>query len=222
LTGFYQYRQRPPILENKYENDKINSCFLTMNLNGIEEIAMKETNNGWSQEAYLKAYRFAAERHKGQLVPGTEWSYLAHLSMVSMEIMAALNHETGMDGNFAVQAAILHDTIEDTDTTYEELLSEFGQHVADGILALTKDKKIEKQHQMSDSLRRIKLQPKEIWMVKMADRITNLQPPPPYWTTEKRKKYLGQAKLILDELRFGSDFLSKRFNDKINAYQCYI
>jgi (p)ppGpp synthase/HD superfamily hydrolase len=142
--------------------------------------------------------------------------------MVSMEIMAALNHETGMDGNFAVQAAILHDTIEDTDTTYEELLSEFGQHVADGILALTKDKKIEKQHQMSDSLRRIKLQPKEIWMVKMADRITNLQPPPPYWATEKRKKYLGQAKLILDELRFGSDFLSKRLNDKINAYQCYI
>jgi (p)ppGpp synthase/HD superfamily hydrolase len=114
LTGFYQYRQRLPILENKYENDKINSCFLTMNLNGIEEIAMKETNNGWSQEAYIKAYRFAAERHKGQLVPGTEWSYLAHLSMVSMEIMAALNHETGMDGNFAVQAAILHDTIEDS------------------------------------------------------------------------------------------------------------
>lgn len=55
---------------------------------------MKETNKGWSQEAYIKAYRFAAERHKGQLVPGTEWSYLAHLSMVGMEIMAALNHET--------------------------------------------------------------------------------------------------------------------------------
>ncbi|WP_289019494.1 HD domain-containing protein [uncultured Desulfobacter sp.] len=183
---------------------------------------MKKINNGWSQETYIKAYRFAAEKHKGQLVPGTEWSYLAHLSMVSMEIMAALNYEADMNGNLAVQAAILHDTIEDTDTTYEELVSDFGQRVADGVLALTKDENIEKQDQMSDSLRRIKLQPIEIWMVKMADRITNLQPPPPYWTTEKRKKYLDQAKLILDELKFGSDFLSKRLNEKIQLYQSYI
>ena len=188
----------------------------------MEGIAMKEINNRWSQEAYIKAYRFAAERHKGQLVPGTEWSYLAHLSMVSMEIMAALNHEICMDGNLAVQVAILHDTIEDTDTTYEELLSEFGRHVADGVLALTKDKKIEKQHQMSDSLRRIKLQHKEIWMVKLADRITNLQPPPSYWTTKKSKKYVDQAKLILNELTLCSAFLSSRLNEKIQAYQSYI
>lgn len=183
---------------------------------------MKKTDNKWSQEAYIKAYRFAAERHKGQLVPGTEWSYLAHLSMVSMEIIAALNHETDMDGDLAVQVAILHDTIEDTDTTYEELLSEFGQRVADGVLALTKDKKIEKQHQMSDSLKRIVRQPREIWMVKLADRITNLQPPPSYWTTEKMKKYLNQAELILDKLQSGNKLLSSRLNDKMQAYQFYI
>jgi (p)ppGpp synthase/HD superfamily hydrolase len=189
---------------------------------GIEETAMKETNNGWSQESYIKAYRFAAEKHKGQLVPGTEWSYLAHLSMVSMEIIAALNHETDMDGDMAVQVAILHDSIEDTDTIYDEVLSEFGPKVADGILALTKDENVEKQNQMRDSLRRIKLQPKEIWMVKLADRVTNLQPPPYYWTTEKRKKYLDQAKLILDELRACSVFLSNRLNEKIQVYQSYI
>jgi (p)ppGpp synthase/HD superfamily hydrolase len=183
---------------------------------------MKETNNGWSQESYIKAYRFAAEKHKGQLVPGTEWSYLAHLSMVSMEIIAALNHETDMDGDMAVQVAILHDSIEDTDTIYDEVLSEFGPKVADGILALTKDENVEKQNQMRDSLRRIKLQPKEIWMVKLADRVTNLQPPPYYWTTEKRKKYLDQAKLILDELRACSVFLSNRLNEKIQVYQSYI
>jgi len=183
---------------------------------------MKETNNGWSQESYIKAYRFAAEKHKGQLVPGTEWSYLAHLSMVSMEIIAALNHETDMDGDMAVQVAILHDSIEDTDTIYDEVLSEFGPKVADGVLALTKDENVEKQNQMRDSLRRIKPQPKEIWMVKLADRVTNLQPPPYYWTTEKRKKYLDQAKLILDELRACSVFLSNRLNEKIQAYQSYI
>jgi len=182
---------------------------------------MCESNN-WLQEAYIKVLRFAAEKHIGQKVPGTDWAYLAHLSMVCMEIMTALNHETDMDGNLAVQVAILHDTIEDTDATYEELKSEFGQHVADGVLALTKDEAIEKQHQMSDSLRRIKLQPKEIWMVKLADRITNLQPPPTYWTLDKRKQYLELAKLILDELGSGSYLLSKRLNDKIKAYQSYI
>ncbi len=106
--------------------------------------------------------------------------------------------------------------------TYEELKSQFGQPVADGVLALTKDKNIEKKTQMSDSIRRIKLQPNEIWMVKMADRITNLQPPPFYWTIEKRKKYLDQAKLILDELKSGSDFLSDRLTAKILEYQSYI
>lgn len=75
---------------------------------------------------------------------------------------------------------------------------------------------------MSDSLRRIKRQPREIWMVKLADRMTNLQPPPSYWTTEKRKKYLDQAKLILDELKSGNKFLSSRLNEKIQAYQPYV
>nr|WP_320192824.1 HD domain-containing protein [uncultured Desulfobacter sp.] len=183
---------------------------------------MKKINNGWSQEAYIAAYRFAAERHEGQLVPGTKWSYLAHLSMVSMEIIAALNHEADMNGNLAVQAAILHDTIEDTDTTYDELLSAFGQPVADGVLALTKDEAIEKQHQISDSLRRIKRQPSEIWMVKLADRITNLQMPPANWTTEKRRNYLDQARLIWAELKSGNQFLSTRLNEKIQVYQLYI
>ena len=90
------------------------------------------------------------------------------------------------------------------------------------VLALAKDETIEKQHQISDSLRRIKLYSKEIWMVKLADRITNLQPPPSYWTTKKRKRYLDQAKLILNELKSGSDFLSNRLNEKIQAYQSYI
>lgn len=183
---------------------------------------MKKTSYGWSQEAYLKAYRFAAERHEGQFVPGTKWPYLAHLSMVSMEIIAALNHETDIDGDLAVQAAILHDTIEDTDTTFDELLSAFGQPVANGVLALTKDEAIEKQHQISDSLKRIKNQTREIWMVKLADRITNLQMPPANWTTNKRRNYLDQAKLILDELKSGNKFLSSRLKEKIEAYQFYI
>jgi len=183
---------------------------------------MNDTHDCWSQEAYLKALRFAAEKHKGQLVPGTDWSYTVHLSMVCMEILAAFNQNPNLNGDLAIQAAILHDTIEDTDVTYEDLQSKFSQNVAEGVLALTKDTTLGKKEQMQDSLKRIKLQPKEIWMVKLADRITNLQPPPSYWDREKRKRYLEQAKLILDELRAGSEYLSNRLSEKIHDYQVYI
>ena len=179
-------------------------------------------NNNWSQEKYLEVYRFAAEKHKDQMFPGTEWSYVVHLSMVSMEIIASLNHEPDVNGDLAVQVAILHDTIEDTDATYEELQAKFGQKVAAGVLSLTKNKSVEKHNRISDSLRRIKMHPKEIWMVKLADRITNLQPPPAYWDNEKSVKYLEQAQLIYDELKNGSKYLSERLEKKIQGYQSYI
>ena len=67
--------------------------------------------SNWDRELYLKACRFAAEAHQGQLYPGTELPYLMHLNLVSMEILAALSAEPGHDGNLAVQCALLHDTL---------------------------------------------------------------------------------------------------------------
>lgn len=55
------------------------------------------------------------------------------------------------------------------------------------------DKWERKKLQMQDSLRRIKSQPREVWMVKMADRITNLQPPPGHWSEEKDSSRLKLA-----------------------------
>ncbi len=62
--------------------------------------------NNWSQDTYIKAYRFAALAHHGQKIPGTEIPYIQHLSFVSMEIIAALNVEKEHDGNLAIQCAI--------------------------------------------------------------------------------------------------------------------
>ena len=178
--------------------------------------------NDWSQDNYINAFRFAADKHQGQLFPGTDWSYTVHLSMVTMEIIAALSHESEMNGNLAVQVAILHDVLEDTNTTYEELQSKFSQEIADGVKALTKCESIEEQNQMADSLRRIKMQPQEIWMVKLADRITNLQAPPGHWDNDKKKKYLEQAELIYEELKDASEYLSGRLKVKIIEYQNFI
>ncbi len=174
------------------------------------------------QDSYQKAIKFAGEKHKNQKVTGTEINYLLHLSNVAMEILVASNNES-FDTEFAVQIALLHDTIEDTDTTFEEIKEEFGERIACGVLALTKDKKIAgKDEGMIDSLNRINQLSKEVGMVKLADRITNLQQPPKTWNAEKIRKYLEMAKIINKMLSDKSYYLNTRLNQKIIEYQTYL
>jgi (p)ppGpp synthase/HD superfamily hydrolase len=176
----------------------------------------------WSQESYIKAYRFAAIAHQGQKIPGSNIPYIMHLSFVSMEIIAALSVEREHDGDLAIQCAILHDTIEDTDTNFEQIKTEFGESVAHGVVALTKDNSLEKHLQMADSLRRIKAQPREIWMVKLADRISNLQVPPHYWNQDKIIRYREEGIEIYEALKDASPFLASRLATKIADYTTFI
>jgi len=176
----------------------------------------------WSQDEYIRTCRFAALAHQGQTVPGTKLPYILHPTLVSMEIIAALSVEKGHDENLAMQCALLHDVIEDTQVTYEQVKQEFGQAVADGVLALSKDKTISKQSQMPDSLKRIKQQPAEIWMVKLADRISNLQSPPPHWAQDRIRQYREEAITIHAALGEASPLLASRLLQKIEAYQAYI
>jgi len=146
-----------------------------------------------------------------------------HLTMVSMEVIAALCHDSpSVDGELAVQCAWLHDTIEDTATTHEDVAREFGTRVADGVLALSKDSTLAKPLQMGDSLRRIKQQPREVWMVKLADRISNLQPPPAYWTSAKIEAYREEALEIYHSLNEANAFLAERLRMKIDAYRAFV
>ncbi len=172
----------------------------------------------WSQDLYTAASRFAAVAHAGQHVPATGLPYLLHVTLVAMEVSAALRAEPGHDEDLAMQCALLHDTIEDTAVTFEQLEATFGRPVADGVLALTKDERLPKAEQMPDSLRRIREQPREIWLVKLADRIVNLQPPPKHWTRDRIEAYKAEARTILATLGPASPFLAARLAEKIEAY----
>ena len=94
----------------------------------------------WSQEEYIRAYHFAAKAHRGQVYSGTGLPYLIHLSLVSMEIIAALAFEDVNHPNLAAQCALLHDVLEDTKVSEKKLKEEFGTKVTDGVKALTKKK----------------------------------------------------------------------------------
>ena len=183
--------------------------------------------NNWSQDLFVKAWDFATLAHEGQTYGGPEAGqripYLNHIGSVAMEVVWAISMKQHYDGNLAIQCALLHDVIEDTPHSHEDISAMFGQKIADGVLALSKNPKLPtKQEQMQDSLLRIRAQPKEIWMVKMADRITNLSAPPYYWENDKKIAYRAEARIIHDALHPANDDLAKRLQQKISGYAAYI
>lgn len=102
-----------------------------------------------------------------------------------------------------VALALLHDTIEDTNTTYVDIVSRFGEEIANGVLALTKNERLKKDIQMEDCLNRIlKLNKKEVAIVKLADRCFNTRCKVKNWSIEKGKKYLEEAIVICDRIGF--------------------
>ncbi|MGE5181516.1 MAG: HD domain-containing protein [Acidobacteriota bacterium] len=173
----------------------------------------------FSADRYVTALRFAAGRHHGQLVPGSELPYVVHVTSVAAEVLAAIAVDAVGDPDLAVACALLHDTIEDTPTTRDELAREFGTAVADGVLALTKDKR--HADPMADSLSRIQAQPREVWIVKLADRITNLATPPRQWTKDKCRAYRAEGLAIADALGRACAALDARLRARADAYAAF-
>ncbi len=171
----------------------------------------------FSPDQYVKALGFAARAHGDQKTP-IGLPYVVHLTSVCMEVIRALYAEPGRDGDLAITCALLHDVIEDTKTTRDAVEEAFGPLVAAGVEALTKNENLPKPEQMPDSLRRIRTQPPEVAMVKLADRITNLAPPPPHWSAEKVTRYRAEAEEISEALGDASAFLSARLRQKLAGY----
>jgi (p)ppGpp synthase/HD superfamily hydrolase len=174
----------------------------------------------FAPDLYVAALVFAADRHRDQLLTGTNLPYLVHVTSVTAELIAALPG-SDLDPDLAVTCALLHDTIEDTATTHADLVQRFGAAVADGVQALSKDSRLPKQDQMADSLRRICEQPRTVWAVKLADRVTNLAPPPGHWTRDKCTNYRAEAQVILDALGEANTTLASRLRARIATYKAY-
>ena len=177
----------------------------------------------FSQEKYLKALNYAARAHSDQKTP-YGLPYLTHISSVAMEVIHACE-ESKIDiekADLAITEALLHDTIEDTDIKYDDIYTSFGIDIAEAVDALTKDKNLSKKEQMADSMNRLLTQNYEVQMVKLADRITNMQKPPEHWDSDKIYKYNKEAKFILSCLKNSNAYLSARLEEKISEYRVYI
>lgn len=150
----------------------------------------------------LKALSFAARKHKDQRRKDIDASpYINHpISLAT--ILCNEGHVTDVE---VIAAALLHDTVEDTDTTPQELEQEFGAAVRDIVMAVTDDKTLapplRKQLQISHA-RHASLQAR---LVKLADKISNVRDmvdaPPVSWSLARRQAYFDWAKAVVDQLR---------------------
>ncbi|MGM0518552.1 MAG: HD domain-containing protein [Campylobacterota bacterium] len=178
----------------------------------------------FSQEVYLKALKYAAKAHGEQKTP-KGLPYLTHVVSVAMEVINACE-KTNLDedkSNLAISCALLHDTIEDTDVTYDDLYTDFSPNIANGVEALSKNPSLPtKKEQMQDSIEKLMNEPYEVQMVKLADRVSNLAKPPKDWSNEKIVAYYNESKFILSCLKNSNIHLSIRLEEKIQSYKNYI
>ena len=172
-----------------------------------------------NQDRCNAALLFAAQKHEGQKMKQPIVSYVTHLQGVCLEaIFGCLNSKCDVNLEKVVILALLHDTMEDTNTTYEEIEEKFGKDIADGVNALTKDENLSYEKKMMDSLIRIKAQGAEVSIVKLADRIFNLKDVPTGWSKEKVDSYREEAMVILKELGENNKYMANRLSEKIKEY----
>ncbi len=175
--------------------------------------------NLWNKESIYKAVFYATHAHN-RAVPIYEpnkKSFTAHFTLVSLN---ALNFsmDEDIDREFLLTVAMLHDTIEDKDVTYEDLKRDFNQKVADAVLALSRNQNIEYSKQIPYCIEKIKNQPIEVAIVKMADRLFNIRERYKKLTLEKQNKYKLESQFICDELGYACKTLKEELQKAIDNY----
>jgi guanosine-3',5'-bis(diphosphate) 3'-pyrophosphohydrolase len=150
----------------------------------------------------LKALAFAAHKHRDQRRKDADASpYINH----PIALADVLVNEGGVADVEVICAALLHDTVEDTATTPEELASEFGARIARIVAEVTDDKHLAKAERKRLQIEHAPHLSGEAKLVKLADKICNLRDvaerPPAGWDLQRRRDYFEWAKRVIDGLR---------------------
>ena len=148
----------------------------------------------------LDAAQFAADRHRDQRRKGADATpYINHPLDV-----AALLAKHGIDDIDILTAAILHDTVEDTETSIAELEGRFGRRVAAIVGEVTDDKSLEKAERKRLQVEHAPHKSREAKLVKIADKTSNLHDivaAPPDWPVERKRDYFDWGKDVVDGMR---------------------
>ncbi len=159
-------------------------CSLLTNMNKSNEFTL-----------LLEAAGFSARAHKNQTRKDKQTPYAAH----TFRVCLILRHLFGVENLTAMTAALLHDTIEDTATDFDDIEEKFGKEVAEAVSALTKDMRLQETEREAIYIERLRNANDVVRWCKLADIFDNLTDSsglPP--TSQKRT--LARTKLYLDAI----------------------
>jgi guanosine-3',5'-bis(diphosphate) 3'-pyrophosphohydrolase len=161
----------------------------------------------------LRAALFAAEKHRHQRRKDADSSpYINH----PLTVTGILAQEGGVDDEIVLMAALLHDTLEDTATTVEELEAAFGAEVTTVVLEVTDDKSLPAPERKRLQIEHAAGASARAKLVKLADKIANLRDlahcPPTGWPLGRKQAYFDWAKAVVDRLRGVHPDLEKAFD----------
>jgi guanosine-3',5'-bis(diphosphate) 3'-pyrophosphohydrolase len=173
---------------------------------------LNEAQRGADLALVLRALAFAAYKHRKQRRKGSDASpYINH----PIAVANLLVNEGGVHDTTLICAALLHDTIEDTKTTAEELETEFGAEIARIVQELTDDKSLPPATRKRLQVEHGPSLSTGAKLVKLADKTCNLrdlaQHPPTEWPLERRQGYYDWAKEVVQGLRGVSPPLEAAF-----------
>jgi guanosine-3',5'-bis(diphosphate) 3'-pyrophosphohydrolase len=167
--------------------------------------------NSYDIGLVIRAVEFAARKHRMQRRKDSDASpYINH----PIALMHVLCIDGGINDPLILAAAALHDTIEDTETTEEELRTTFGEEITQIVVEMTDDKSLPKGERKRLQIEHAHRMSTEGALIKLADKICNLgdvaATPPLGWSLERQVEYFDWAKAVVDGLpRVSEELLAK-------------
>jgi guanosine-3',5'-bis(diphosphate) 3'-pyrophosphohydrolase len=151
-----------------------------------------------THRSLLEAVAFAGRAHRSQTRKDGETPYASHVFRVCL----ILRHVFGFDDPRMLTAAVLHDTVEDTTTDYDDVKERFGEDVAGWVAALTKDKRLGEHEREAAYVEQLRRAPWQVKVCKLADVFDNVMDSP-HTRPEQRAKTLRNARRYLPAVADG-------------------
>lgn len=164
----------------------------------------------------IQAIYFAAKKHRNHKRKGADNEpYINH----PLEILNLLVNVGGITDTNTLIAAVLHDTVEDTDTTNEEIAEKFGREVSEIVMELTDDKSLPKAVRKEKQVEHAPHLTFAAKQIKICDKISNIRDisenPPDGWSEDRRLEYIDWGERVIAGVRGTNPNLEKHFDELV-------
>jgi GTP diphosphokinase / guanosine-3',5'-bis(diphosphate) 3'-diphosphatase len=165
-----------------------------------------------SLHTIVRALKFAANKHRNQKRKDQETPYINH----PIDVLNVLVNEGDVQDEELLIGAILHDTVEDTDATFDEIEAEFGSNIRSLVGECTDDKSLSQEDRKAKQVESAPHKSVKAKQIKLADKISNLrdmiQSPPADWSRDRKSKYIEWSRQVVAGLRGANEALERVYD----------